>query len=130
LSALDCGRIIDQRKRAYPPSPISPTQRVARKGFVVPASLRDNRTAPSRDPDTIDPDHRMIQASSVAARYDISVRTLDRWLQAPHRAFPPPTMKTRDITGRVASRFWRLGDLVAWEKAQGANCAASHNNHP
>jgi hypothetical protein len=104
---------------------------VARKGFVVSASLRDDllkRTAPSRDRDTIDPD-RMIQASRVAARYDISVRTLDRWLQAPHRAFPPPTMKTRDITGRVASRFWRLGDLVAWETAQGANCAASHN-HP
>jgi hypothetical protein len=99
---------------------------VARKGFVVSAFLRDDllkRTAPSRDPDT------MIQASSVAARYDISVRTLDRWLQAPHRAFPPPTMKTRDITGRVASRFWRLGDLLAWETAQGANCAASHN-HP
>ena len=71
---------------------------------------------------TIDPDC-MIQSSSVAARYDISVRTLDRWLSAPHRAFPPPAMKTRDITGRVSGRFWRLGDLLEWERQQAAAAA-------
>ena len=72
---------------------------------------------PPRDTEIIDPD-RMIQASSVAARYDISVRTLDRWLQKPHLGFPPPVMVTRDIAGRVSSRFWRPSHLVAWERAQ------------
>jgi hypothetical protein len=38
-------------------------------------------------------------------------------------------MKTMDITGRVSARFWRLGDLIDWETAQRADCAANHN-HP
>jgi predicted DNA-binding transcriptional regulator AlpA len=42
----------------------------------------------------------MMQARAVAKRYDISVRTLDRWLQKPHLAFPKPVMVTRDIAGR------------------------------
>ncbi len=71
---------------------------------------------------------KLLKASSVARRFDISVRSLDRWLLAPHRAFPKPVLFTHDVAGRVSSRFWRLGDLVAWETAQGANCAASHNN--
>jgi hypothetical protein len=74
---------------------------------------------PSRDLEyaALDPE-RMIQARGVADRYDISVRTLDRWLQAPHQAFPQPVMKTKDITGRVSARFWRLGDLIEWERSQ------------
>ncbi len=81
-----------------------------------------------RDPECValDPE-RLIQARSVAARYDISVRTLDRWLQKPHLKFPPQAMVTRDISGRVSARFWRISDLIAWEAAQGAKCAASHN---
>jgi predicted DNA-binding transcriptional regulator AlpA len=66
---------------------------------------------------TLDAD-RMMQASSVAARYDISVRTLDRWLQKPHLDFPKPVMLMHDVAGRVSSRFWRLGDLIAWERLQ------------
>jgi hypothetical protein len=75
---------------------------------------------PPRDPEyvALDPE-RLIQARSVAARYDISVRTLDRWLQKPHLKFPHQTMVTRDITGRVSARFWRVGDLVEWERGQG-----------
>ena len=59
-----------------------------------------------------------MQASSVAARYDISVRTLDRWLRKPHLEFPQPVMLMHDVAGRVSSRFWRLGDLIAWERSQ------------
>jgi hypothetical protein len=87
----------------------------------VSQSLRSDllkRAAPSRNPEIIDDPDRMIQASSVAARYDISVRTLDRWLLKPHLAFPPPVMKTKDVTGRVSARFWRLGQLVEWERLQ------------
>ena len=65
-----------------------------------------------------DTSERMIQASRVAARYDISVRTLDRWIQKPHLDFPKPTMLIHDIAGRVSSRLWRLGDLIVWERAQ------------
>jgi predicted DNA-binding transcriptional regulator AlpA len=76
-----------------------------------------------RNPETIDPD-RMIQASSVAARYDISVRTLDRWIKKPHLNFPKPVLLMHDIAGRVSSRLWRLGDLIGWERAQAARNAA------
>jgi hypothetical protein len=65
-----------------------------------------------------DPSERMMQARSVAARYDISVRTLDRWLQKPHLKFPPQAMVTRDVAGRVSGRFWRISDLAAWERGQ------------
>jgi hypothetical protein len=61
---------------------------------------------------------KLLKASSVARRLDISVRTLDRWLLAPHRKFPTPVMFTRDCSGRVSTRFWRLGDLIQWERSQ------------
>jgi hypothetical protein len=96
----------------------------------VSQSLRNEllkRAAPAQNPETIDPD-TMLQASSVAGRYDISARTLDRWILKPNFGFPQPAMKTLDITGRVSARFWRLGDLIAWERAQRADCAASTNH--
>lgn len=71
------------------------------------------------DHDHIDPDQKM-QARAVARRFDISVRTLDRWLQKPHLAFPKPCMVTHDVAGRVSARFWRVGDLIAWERRQAA----------
>lgn len=74
---------------------------------------------PPHNPETVDLDpERRMQASSVAARYDISVRTLDRWLRKPHLEFPQPVMLMHDVAGRVSSRFWRLGDLIAWERSQ------------
>jgi predicted DNA-binding transcriptional regulator AlpA len=79
---------------------------------------------PPRNPEhvAVDPERR-IQARRVAARYDISVRTLDRWLQKPHLDFPQPVMLMHDVVGRVSSRFWRIGDLVTWERAQAAKRA-------
>jgi predicted DNA-binding transcriptional regulator AlpA len=73
------------------------------------------------DPQFTDLDDRKITARSVANRFDISVRTLDRWILKPHLAFPKPVMFTHDIAGRVSARFWRLGDLIAWERAQAVN---------
>jgi hypothetical protein len=75
-----------------------------------------------RESDSIDPDQK-IHARAVARRYSISVRTLDRWLRKPHLSFPQPDMVTRDVTGRVANRYWRLGDLIAWERTQAVNHA-------
>jgi hypothetical protein len=63
-------------------------------------------------------DDQMVQTRSVAMRYDVSTRTIDRWLLKPNLAFPKPVMVTKDVTGRVAARFWRLGDLIAWELTQ------------
>jgi hypothetical protein len=77
------------------------------------------------DPQSVDLDQKMT-ARRVARRFDVSVRTIDRWLEKPHLAFPKPVMFTHDISGRVANRYWKLGDLVAWEIAQGAKGAASH----
>jgi hypothetical protein len=79
----------------------------------------ESSCAPARhsESESIDPDIK-IQARGVARRYDISVRTLDRWLQKPHIDFPKPAMVMHDIAGRVSARFWRLGDLIVWERAQ------------
>jgi hypothetical protein len=85
------------------------------EGAVMATGLFSGRD-PDREP--IFDQSNMIQARAVANRYSISTRTLDRWLQKPHLAFPQPVMVTRDITGRVSARFWRLADLVAWERAQ------------
>jgi predicted DNA-binding transcriptional regulator AlpA len=73
--------------------------------------------ANARAPQFTNPD-AMIQARGVAERYDISMRTLDRWLQKPRFGFPRPVMVTRDVAGRVAGRFWRLGDLIEFERRQ------------
>jgi predicted DNA-binding transcriptional regulator AlpA len=74
---------------------------------------------PPRNPEhlPVDPERR-IQARRVAERYDISVRTLDRWLQKSHLEFPQPVMFMHDVAGRVSARFWRLGDLIDWDRAQ------------
>jgi hypothetical protein len=79
-------------------------------------------SAPALNHHDIDIDQRLT-ARSVAKRYDISVRTLDRWLTKPHMNFPKPVMFTHDISGRVANRYWRLGDLAAWEWQQAISSA-------
>jgi predicted DNA-binding transcriptional regulator AlpA len=71
----------------------------------------------------VDTDNKMIQARAVANRYDISTRTLDRWIRKPHLRFPQPIMVTHDIAGRVSARFWRIGDLIDWERRQAVSCA-------
>ncbi len=62
-------------------------------------------------------------AADVQARYKISHMTLWRWQNDPEIQFPRP-MKIRK------RRFWRLGDLVAFDARQRAKdaeatCAAS-----
>jgi hypothetical protein len=92
----------------------------------VSQSLRQDllKRTHARNPETIDPQH-MIQARGVAVRYDICVRTLDRWLLKPRLDFPKPAMLMHDIAGRVSARFWRLGDLLEWERAH----AVKHADH-
>jgi hypothetical protein len=86
----------------------------APKGPSPMSSVMLDVRAPARHSDSADPD-QMILTRAVATRYGISVRTLDRWLVKPI-AFAGPTMVTKDIIGRVANRYWRLGDLIAWER--------------
>jgi hypothetical protein len=90
---------------------------------VAATELRSRNPELDREP--VDQSDHMIQARSVADRYNISVRTLDRWLQRPHLVFPKPAVVTRDVAGHVSRRFWRIGDLVAWERRQAALCAKS-----
>jgi hypothetical protein len=47
--------------------------------------------APARQLDLTDPE-QMMGTRAVATRYDISMRTLDRWLDRPDLGFPRPTM--------------------------------------
>jgi hypothetical protein len=78
----------------------------------------------ARDVQSQSPDHDLkLTARSVARRLDVTVRTVDRWLTQPHMGFPQPIMRTFDISGRVANRYWRLGDLVEWERQQAAKTA-------
>jgi hypothetical protein len=73
--------------------------------------------AHARDMQSTDLD-RKLTARSVARRLDVSVRTIDRWLTQSHMHFPQPALRTFDASGRVANRYWRLGDIVEWERAQ------------
>ena len=64
------------------------TRAKARMNRAVQMTIAELR--PPRDPEHVTRDaDRMMQASSVAARYDISVRTLDRWLQKTHLRISP-----------------------------------------
>lgn len=49
-----------------------------------------------------------IPARLTAARYAVTIRTLDRWLADPTVGLPRPV-----YLGRL--RFWRVADLAAWE---------------
>jgi hypothetical protein len=73
--------------------------------------------APARQLDLMDPE-QMMGTRAVATRYDISMRALDRWLDRPDLGFPGPTM----VIG--IRRYWRLGDLTAWERVQAVRSAA------
>jgi hypothetical protein len=82
--------------------------------------------AHARDMQSNDHD-RKLTARSVAKRLDVSVRTIDRWLTLSHMRFPPPNMRTFDASGRVANRYWRLGDIVEWENVQAERKTAVPN---
>ena len=50
-----------------------------------------------------------LAAKRVQERYDITDRTLDRWLNNPEMDFPRPMV----VNGR---RYFRETELVAWER--------------
>ena len=50
-----------------------------------------------------------LAAKRVQERYDITDRTLDRWLNNPEMGFPRPMV----VNGR---RYFRETELVAWER--------------
>lgn len=54
-----------------------------------------------------------LPASQVWGRYNVSGRTIDRWLKDETLAFPRPMV----IRNR---RYWREADLIAWERSQAA----------
>ncbi len=85
-------------------------------------SMLDVR-APARRLDSTDPD-QMMGTRAVATRYDIAMRTLDRWLERPNLEFPRPAL----VVG--IRRYWRLGDLIAWERAQAVRAAGLRKAGP
>lgn len=52
-----------------------------------------------------------LPARLVAARYAVTIRTLDRWTDDERLGFPAAV-----YLGRM--RFWRIADLEAWEAEQ------------
>lgn len=58
-----------------------------------------------------------LPARLVAARYAMTIRSLDRWTDDGRLGFPAPV-----YLGRM--RFWRIADLEAWERAQADRNAA------
>src|SRR5258707_14589313 len=85
-------------------------------------SMLDVR-APARRLDSTDPD-QMMGTRAVATRYDIAMRTLDRWLERPNLEFPRPAL----VVG--IRRYWRPSDLIAWELAQGIPAAGLSKTRP
>lgn len=56
-------------------------------------------------------DVHLLPTSKVCARYNISDRTVDRWLMRPELNFPQPIR----ISGR---RYWREAEITAWERTR------------
>jgi hypothetical protein len=57
-----------------------------------------------------------ISAPSIAARFDVSDKTITRWERDPRLGFPRATLINK-------RRFFRLDEVEAWERSQ-----ASHNS--
>jgi hypothetical protein len=53
----------------------------------------------------------LLPARKVQERYDIADRTLDRWLESKTLNFPRAVVINK-------RRYWRIRDLVAWERAR------------
>jgi hypothetical protein len=56
----------------------------------------------------------------VAERYDVTVRTLERWDQKPELGFPPPVYIRR-------RRFRVIEKLDGWDRANARKVVGSHN---
>jgi predicted DNA-binding transcriptional regulator AlpA len=59
-----------------------------------------------------------LPAKTVRARYSVSFMSIHRWLHDPELNFPKPI-----YIGRY--RYWRLRDLVAWERGRAASREAA-----
>ena len=59
----------------------------------------------------VDSGDRFLPAAQVWRRYGVSSMSLHRWIRDPTMNFPPAT-----YIGR--RRYWRLSDLVRWERAR------------
>jgi hypothetical protein len=56
-------------------------------------------------------DDGYIGVRKTGVRYSVCPRTVTRWLENPELNFPRPTFINK-------RRFWRIADLVAWERAR------------
>ncbi|MGO8839717.1 MAG: DNA-binding protein [Methyloceanibacter sp.] len=59
------------------------------------------------------PSGEYLPAKIVRIRYGVCGRTLARWEENPKLGFPQPIRINKN-------RFWRLEDLVNWERARAA----------
>ena len=59
----------------------------------------------------------MLTARKTKQRYGIADRTLDRWLADPKLGFPRPVVIN-------TKRYFRVRDLMVWERARGKGAAA------
>jgi predicted DNA-binding transcriptional regulator AlpA len=51
----------------------------------------------------------LVTTRKVWKRYDVCDRTIDRWVADPAMNFPKPVIINR-------RRYWRVSELVAWER--------------
>lgn len=77
--------------------------------FIPPASLTAEKTTS---------DGPLIQTRDICARYNISARTLDRWLTREDLCFPRPITINR-------RRYWYSGRLTAWERTRASEKAST-----
>jgi predicted DNA-binding transcriptional regulator AlpA len=68
---------------------------------------------------TISDQPAFLPARQVWQRYGVCSMTLGRWLADPRMAFPKPV-----YLGRL--RYWKIGDLEAWERARAAQREVGH----
>jgi len=59
-----------------------------------------------------------LPTKKVAHRYDVTVRTIERWGDDPELDFPKPIIVN-------LRKYYRLEELEAWERKHGATIAAS-----
>jgi predicted DNA-binding transcriptional regulator AlpA len=68
----------------------------------------------------IDAGEQYLPARQVWERYSVTSMTLWRWLKDADLKFPQPMR-----IGRL--RYWRLSDLVAWERSRSGKSVAESN---
>jgi hypothetical protein len=82
-------------------------------------SLSSLGSAPALQiPDDTPDSDRLISSRTVARYFDVSIRTVDRYLQRPDLGFPQPAMIIPDAKGRPARRLWKVSDVLKWQRAR------------